>query len=206
MKPRRLPFTLLVPLLALIATSAAILYPALQLYDHLLTAPVINGDIYIGNGVYQALVPRSHLLSWSFHMTALVPSTNLEGANLPGDTLLSLLTSITGHSPHWTPTTNLFLWREIAGFVLCLPAWWFLGFGIDGLLNSRKLRWRSMLVGTVLFLFFLVLGIGFRFGESPQERSELVVPIWSFFFWAAAFAIPPIAWLRQRFARKPQNA
>ena len=207
MRSKRLPFSLLVPILALIACSVAILYPALRLYDHLRTAPVVNGNIYIGIGVYQAIVPRGHLLSWSFQMSTLARSSTIQAANLPGYILFALVAP-SANSSFWRNSGGMFyLLREAAYFVFCIPAWWFLGFGIEGLLSFRKLRWRSMLAGTLLVLFFALLAIAIQlnFGESPQDHSEAVVPLWGFFFWAAAFAIPPLAWLKQRLIRKPQD-
>src|SRR6185312_3336167 len=90
------------------------------------------------------------------------------------------------------------MFRVITTPILCLPAWWFVGCGCEGILGPRKVRWPMLVSGVVLCVFFLVLALGFTFGESPQERTEMMVPIWSFFFWAAAFAIPSIAWCFQR--------
>lgn len=191
MKSARLPYSLLVPLLALIACSVVILYPALNLYDHLRMFPVSNGNVYVSNGMFQTVVPRNHLFAWSFSITTLAPRWNIMAANLPGYILASLLSSLSGVFLTWEK-------RLVIVPLLCIPAWWFIGYGIDGLVGIRTLRWRSMLAGSLLFSAFLTMALGFRFCWSAQDRASMTVPLWSIFIWAIAFAIVPLAWLRQR--------
>ena len=79
----------------------------------------------------------------------------------------------------------------------CLPAWFFVGCGIDALLGWRRLHWAALATGTLLCVLFLVLFLGLRFGISTEERGEVVFPLWGMSLWALLFASIPAAWIRQ---------
>ena len=201
-KPLRLPYSILVPIASVIVWGVLILIPALILFDRLHHLSRGAKSIQVPIGSFTAIVSQSHAFWWSFQMIASLRAPLVDGINLPGFVLHSLASLLLFGSAQWYPAaTAPETLRVITTPILCLPAWWFVGSGIEGFFGTRKLRWPALIIGIVLCLFFLALALGFTLAESPQERAETTVPIWSFFFWAAAFAIPVIAWCIQRKSR-----
>jgi len=199
MKALRLQYSILVPIASVIVWGVLILIPALILFDRLHYSSPGAESIRIPIGSFTMIIPQSYSLSGSFDLIASVRAHLIDGINLPGFILNSLVSLFLFGSAHSAPATMMSeMFRVITTPILCLPAWWFVGCGCEGILGPRKVRWPMLVSGVVLCVFFLVLALGFTFGESPQERTEMMVPIWSFFFWAAAFAIPSIAWCFQR--------
>lgn len=207
MNIRRLPFSILIPLLALVACSAFLLFPTLILFDHLRHVPAVGGNVYLGNQMIQVAAPRRHLLWWSFGIATFARAHIVMGINLPGFALHSLFSSLFSGSPFWQPPGMMpDAWRAIVSPILCLPAWWFVGRGIDGIFGTRRLGWPTVVIGAILAAFLLTFIFGFEFGMSPEEQQTTTVPMWSFTLWAVAFAVGPIAYLKQRLSRFKQRA
>lgn len=190
MKIPRLPWSLFVPLLALILCSALLLFPTFILFDRLRHATSNGQNLYLNIGGFQAVVPKSKSFSWSFGMAIFSYSRLVSAINLPGFVASHLIFGRTRMMPD--------IQGAIVSPILCLPAWWFLGRIFDGLFGVRRLRWPTLISGTIFCIFFLAAALALAFGMSPQEQAELTVPIWSVAFWGAAFAVSPIAWLKQR--------
>src|SRR5262249_28790345 len=91
-------------------------------------------------------------------------------------------------------------WRALTLPIFCLPGWWLVGRGIDGLLGRKRLHWATLLTGSVLFVLFVVVLLGFTFGLSSAERADLHWISWGLAFWTLAFSVLPLTWfLRSRF-------
>jgi len=197
-----LPYSILVPIASLIVWGTLILIQALILFDSLHHSSQGAEYIRVQGGSWTAVVSQSHAFWWSFQMTTSLRAPLVNGINLPGFILNSLASLLLFGSARWYPAAMLpETLRVIASPILCLPAWWFVGRGVEGILGSQKVRWQTLVIGAALCIFFLAMALGFTFGESPQEQAETTVPIWSFFFWAAAFAIPTIAWCVQKISQ-----
>jgi hypothetical protein len=91
-------------------------------------------------------------------------------------------------------------------YPLCaLPAWWFVGRGIDGALKKTRMRRIDLIVSTVLLLISLTISAGLRFGLSTQERAaddHLQSVILGFGLWAILIFSPAAAWFLQRGANR----
>lgn len=202
MKALRFPYSILVPVMALVVWGIVILIPTLLLFDPLHHSSPAAEPIRVPVGSFAVFMAQSHTLWWSFQMIASLRAPLVNGINLPGFVLNSLASLLLFGSARWHPAAMApETLRVITTLILCLPAWWFVGRGVEAITGSRKVRWQTLVIGAVLCIFFLTLALGFTFGESPQEQAETTVPIWSFFFWAAAFAIPTIAWCVQKVHR-----
>ena len=94
----------------------------------------------------------------------------------------------------------LWSWRDITFPFFCLPAWWLVGLGIDGLLRWRRLHLAAMITSLVLFLFFAIAFLALRFGSSPDRENDVYL-FWGVVVWWGLFAVLPIAWVRQRRSR-----
>jgi hypothetical protein len=202
MKALRLPYSILLPIIALIVWGVIVFVPALLLVDWLHHPSTRLQYDQAQTGTWGVFVAQYHDFSWSFEMIASLRAPLVNGINLPGSVLNSLASLLLFGSARWHPTAMApETLRVITTPVLCLPAWWFVGRGVEAILGSRKARLPMLASGAVLCAMFLASAIALRYGMPPQDRTEMTVPIWSFFFWAAAFAIPTIAWCIQKMRR-----
>jgi hypothetical protein len=112
-----------------------------------------------------------------------------------GEMLISLPTT---WPQSWHPVNvPLFAFRSFVLPFFSLPAWWFVGSGVDNLLGWRQPRWWTLLIGTLLFAGFLVILIGLRFGTSAEDRLDDSWIVLGFGFWTLAFASFPAVWARR---------
>ena len=74
------------------------------------------------------------------------------------------------------------------------------GFGLDALLKRRPLRWPVLVLGSVLWVVFVVMAIAFtNTRERPFDAPGVNLPITvGGYLWALLFAAFPTAWLLQR--------
>ena len=96
------------------------------------------------------------------------------------------------------------LWECITYTIFALPAWWFVGCGIDALFGRRRMGGKLATVGLALAILFTIAAVGLRFGlssEEQQAQDRLPFYIAGLFLWGSLFLIPPAGWLQQRFLR-----
>jgi hypothetical protein len=118
--------------------------------------------------------------------------------NFPGIFVEMSVVLPTAGSPKWHPAAlTLAGWRMLSYPFFCLPAWWLVGKGLDGLLRRRRLHWAMLLTGSILSLLFLVLVVGIL--TSPAgDRADMAWLLPGCGFWTIAFGVLPLAWVRQR--------
>ncbi|HTV82876.1 MAG TPA: hypothetical protein VME18_09525 [Acidobacteriaceae bacterium] len=202
-KPR-ISFPVLLPLLSL--TLWLVLVPTQTGYVYFRLVQLSHGStqMELGSGDFTIFVPRNRFLVWSLNGIAMREAPLIEAIDIPG-TLGDILISLPTTWPDtWCPANLSFdAWRFLSWPLFCLPAWWFVGRGLDTLLGWRRPRWWTLLAGSLLSTGFLILLFGIRFVESAQERAS---DTWIWFglaLWTLLFATFPAAWLRRTFARKP---
>jgi hypothetical protein len=205
-KLARLPFSYLLPLTELTIWLVLVIVPATLFFFQLRSLAGPTGAP-IQTATYKAFIPRHEIFSFAFTTGASRHSHIITALNLPGIIVEVLISLPTRSSVSWVPA-GFFLdsWRSLVLPFFCLPAWWFVGRGIDALLGRRHLHWATLLTGSALSLLSSVLFLGLRFGASASERSEnggIGWILWGFGFWALAFAVFPTAWLRQRKSLNP---
>jgi hypothetical protein len=154
--------------------------------------------VSIHAGQFEVTLPRDRLLTSALISLTSQRSHIITAINLPGmfvEVLISLPTSWPGvWHPEALPVDS---WRSCSLPFYCLPAWWLVGRGIDGLLGRRRLHLAMLLTGSILFLIFLVPLVAF-FWAPTSDRADMAWLLPAFGFWALAFGVLPLAWLRQR--------
>lgn len=194
----RVSFSLLLPLVELALWVSLVLVPTTLVYFHLHHVAQ-TGSAAIHAGEFSVTIPQDHLLAFALQVATISHSHAITAINLPG-TFVEALISLPTSWPHlWhPPSMPIDIWRALTLPIFCLPAWWFVGVGLDALLGWRRLHWVALLTGSVLFVLFLVLFFGLRFGMSASERLEVVDwAFWGLGLWIALFGVLPCAWLRQ---------
>ncbi len=196
-------FSAVMPALALLVSFSFVAFPAIESYGFLKRASPNSSMIMVGNGVYDFQVPADRLAHFVISSAAMQLVNPITLLNAPGFLVYSLGAGITGHSAHWSPSSvDPFIWRVIVIPLCAIPAWWFIGRGIDGLFRRRRLRMADRIVSVMLAVGALALSISLRFGLTPQERAGQDTLPWfiaGFAWWAVLFAIPFGAWLYHRF-------
>lgn len=148
-------------------------------------------------------VPHDRILSFALISVGMAEGDTVSALDLPG-VLVYAVASIpfTGSEP-WHPAAILPEgWRAFSAPFFCIPAWWFVGRGLDGLLGWRRARWWTLLIGTLLCAAFLTLFLGLTFAQSPADRADDQFMLWGFVLWALAFAVFPAAWIHRWFTKR----
>ncbi len=154
---------------------------------------------------FEWTVPRNKWFSSALTAVASRHSETIMAANLPALFVEVLVSLPTSWPSVWNPAGLLLpIWRSLTFPIYCLPAWWFVGRGVDGLLGRRRLLRAMLLTGSLFFLLCLVFLFGFFFGASPSERADMSWLLPGVGLWTVAFGLFPLTWVRQRMTdRKP---
>ena len=206
MSSRRISFALLLPIVELTLWSVLVPSQAATLYWHLRASTHLGSELRMFFGDFGMTIPRAGLWPFAFETVAMHESHLIAAINLPGVFVELPLSAVLSWPNNWRPTGwPLFYWRAVSLPFFCLPAWWFLGRAVDGLLGYRRLRWWTLLFGTILCAGFAVILCGFLFGLAGGERRDMEWVLCGFGFWTAAFAAFPVLWTRQGRNRKAQQ-
>jgi len=198
LKRSDLQFSLWLPFFSLWSWLIFVATPIGLLYLQLVGSAGLSGRGKIGDLV----VPRDRFLPMAVHFGCFANASLVKALGVPGmfgELALSLGLS---WPDSWHPAPLLLDdWRVLAFPFFSLPFWWFAGRGWDGLFRVRRLRWYSLLPGTLFSIMFLVLGVGLFFTnlENPKfEQAEIVWAFWGLGLWSFLLAAYPASWIRNR--------
>ncbi len=124
--------------------------------------------------------------------------TILDAPALFVDLVISILVS---YFPHWTSGVLPEVWRSLFYPLFAVPAWIYLGRGIDSIVLRRRIRKGNAIFSLVLTIVFCGVLLLVRFGLTPEERHDQVRLHWimtGFALWAVLFAIPFTTWLARK--------
>jgi len=200
MKVPRTSFSILIPLVELVIWVVLVAVPATLVF---LTAHDFP-TAHMSSGLVSAEIPREQFLEFAFSSTTDRSANAITAVNIPGIILEILVSLPTSWPDSWHPSGWILdTWRAVTFPFFCLPAWCFVGLGVDSLLGWRRLHRGTLLTGLVFFLLFVALFLGFRFSMSAAERAEGDSGwiLWGVGLWALLFATFPCAWLRQSRSR-----
>lgn len=194
----RLPFSLLLPLLALSLWVAVVAVPMTPLYFQLREEAKTATDKTVTVGDFQYTIPAANYVSYAMGQALEKRSPWLTAINLPG-MVGEVLTSLPGTWPEsWHPENlELEQWRVLIFTFYCLPFWWLAGLGLDAALGRRRPHWVVLLLGTLLFAGFAVL-LGGLAVMKPGDSSDGNWPLWGLGLWVVLFVPMPVAWVRGR--------
>jgi hypothetical protein len=198
----RLTLSLWLPIFAVLLSAAIVLVPAIRSYLRW-KAAIRNGDkLVLTMGEFQMILTRERMLRSAVEMTAMREQGAICVLNAPGQILGALASQLVAHHANAFPDSlGPFLWRILSLPLFAIPAWFFAGRGIDGLLLRRRMRLLDLTLSVILVLLSLALSAGLRFGLSESERAGqglLTFYIFGFALWSLLFAFPLSAWVRQR--------
>jgi hypothetical protein len=193
-KKRLNSFAYLLPLLELLFGVATMLVPALLFFFRLKQMAHGAGGVSVSSGDIVLTIPSDRFLSVAFDRAgwwAEKPATIL---NAPAKFVEVVVSLLVAHKANWHPASLLpSTWHALIYPIYALPAWVYIGLGIDaGIGRCLVRRWNAVL-SLFLALIFAVLFCGFRFGMPATEREGQELLSWfieGFALWAMLFAIP----------------
>lgn len=178
------------------------LAPALLFFFRLKQMAHGAGSVSLSSGDIVMTIPSGRFFSVSLDRAgwwAEKPATIL---NAPAKFVESFVSLLLAHKANWHPASLLpSTWHSLIYPIYALPAWVYVGLGIDaGIGRCLVRRWNAVL-SLFLALTFAVLFCGFRFGMSATEREGQEFLSWlieGFALWAVLFAVPFVAWILRR--------
>lgn len=202
----RISFSLLLPIVELVFWVALVPTEVGLIHYRAGQATHASGNISARLGEVELKLPPDRLATFSLRWMPLRYSHAIIAANLPGlvaDLLVSLPTAQPGT---WHPSgVSLDNWRCFTLPFYCLPAWWFVGCGLDGLLGRRRLRRAMLWVGSIFCLLFVVIMFGY-YTSSPGDQADLRWLLPGFWLWILLFGSVPLNWLQKENARASRTA
>jgi len=148
---------------------------------------------------FETVVPRNRWLEFSLQVVGEQNFDSVMDLNLPGVLI-------------WGPMSvpaNSYLEKHAAAIsprvlqvvtlpFCCLPAWWFVGVGVEGLLARKRLHLAMRLIGSVLCSACIAFAVGILFAP-PGDRGDMLPFIPGAVLWTGAFGLFPLGWwLRRR--------
>ena len=192
------PFTLLLPGLALAVWVLIVAVPAVGTYMQLRQVTRGGKNATVSAGKFHSTIPPENFLAFAVNAAVVTRSHAITAMNLPGAMVEMPVGVAMTHPSVWYPR-ELDQWTGslLAMPVLCLPAWWMVGLGVEALLGRRRLRWPLVLLGSVLCGMFVALLGGAVLGWTPQDRAAGGWVYVGLGLWIALFAVVPAAGVRQ---------
>jgi hypothetical protein len=199
----RFPLSLWLPVMAMLLSAAIVLIPAFRLYRHWKAILGTGDKLILTTGTFQAILPRERMPRSALEMAALREQDTICLLNAPGHLVGAFFSNVFTHRANWFPDLlGPFIWRVFSYPLFAIPAWFFAGRGIDGLLLRRHMRIADLIAGIILAVLSLGLSAGLRFGLSESERAGdelLIYYIYGFAWWTLLFSFPWAGWMRERF-------
>lgn len=198
MRETRIPFSHLLPVIDLALLVLLVFVPITLTALHLYEASRGSNQVQIHSGQFDMTIPRGQIVPAAIRIATVPRAHTMVAINIPGILFEILISLPTSWPASWHPAALLLdTWRALVFPFFCLPFWWLVGCGLDGLLRKERLHWSLLLAGTLLFVVCFAIALGFRFNMSAAERQGVLWPFFGLAGWALAFAVLPVAWIMQ---------
>lgn len=194
MKPQRISCAFLLPVAELALWSVLVLIPTLVIYGRLYSFQK-HENASTRSGQFESILPRDRWLEFSLATVCERRFHTIVNLNLPG-ALIGAPLSVPAASYLRTHPSGFSVqtWHTVTMPFFCLPAWWFVGLGMEGALTRTRLHWALRSVGLIFCCACVAVVIGIL-TSPPADRRELVPFMPGAIFWAVAFGSFPLNWI-----------
>jgi hypothetical protein len=207
MRQDRIPLSHILPVVDLALLVLLVIVPITLTSVHLYEASKGATQIHIHSGQLEMSLPRNQIVPLSIRMETVSKAHIIQGINVPGTVFEILISLPTSWPAIWHPAALLpETWDALVFPFFCLPFWWLVGCGLDGLISNERLHWSLLLIGTLLAGGCLALVLGFHVGIPAAERDNDPWLMRGLAGWTIAFAVLPIAWIAQLIRQRRQQA
>ena len=202
MNPHRISLARTLPILALLLSYVIIAVPATTTYVGLERTSDQNGNVIISRPQYRLRVRHDQFLRYSLVHSAFATSHAIQAINFPARFVEYGVDLSTRTWPQrWSPRGIYpMLWQAITFPIYCLPFWWFVGLGLDGVIARRWFRLWVLSAGSLLWFFwssFLVYFVAVGVNSLPVEDRGITFILCGLILWTGLLSSFPIAGLRQ---------
>ena len=206
MKPLSRSFTGLLLLLAFILSIVLVLGATAFYFYSLKHAAHGSDSIRIGTAPYHFVIRSDSLFRFALMSAAMWAIKPITILNAPAHFVDLLISYAVSRKPFWSPNfLGMAAWQCLTYPFFAIPAWSYVGLGLDALFDRRRVGKKSMVLSLLLGVIFGTIAVGLRFGLTPEERQQqdlLPSYIASLSLWGLLFLFPFIAWLRAKITRK----
>jgi hypothetical protein len=205
MRGDSISFSHLLPVVDLALLVLLVIVPITLTSVHLYEASKGATQVHIHSGQFEMSLPRDQIVPAAIRMETVSKARIIQGINVPGTVFEILISLPTSWPAIWHPAALLpETWDALVLPFFCLPFWWLVGCGLDGLISNERLHWSLLLIGTLLVGGCLALVLGFHVGISAAERENHPWLMRGLAGWTIAFAVLPIAWIVQSIRQRRQ--
>lgn len=196
-------FAWLLPILAILVSAGLVATSYVRAYTRM--SGMVRGaqTVLIRSGEFEMAAPRGRVPWLALYAAGLMERGPITLMNAPAYWIQYPVSLVIGHKPNWYPASlGSAAWRVLSFPFFAIPAWMFVGRGIDAFFKHRRISWVEMLISLICALLFVAISAGLRFGLSESERAGQELLSWyiaGFGWWSAVIAVPFGIWCIQRF-------
>jgi len=189
-------FRWLLPVVGVSVWVWVIALPAVQTYRALRAIGAQGKNAAVSVGTFHATILAENFWPFAVNEAVVTHSHALTAIAMPGALVEMPLTIALTNPSLWYPKQmDEWTWSLLEAPLYCLPAWWLVGLGMDGLLGRRRVRWPLLLLGSVAWATFAFMLCEYLLGWLLPGRAVEGWVVAGFGLWIALFSVLPAVWI-----------
>jgi hypothetical protein len=189
-------FTWLLPVLALAVWAMVIALPAVQTYWRLRAIGAQGTNAAVTVGAFHGTILPENFWPFAVNEAVATHSHALTAIAMPGALVeMPLAIALTNPSLWYPKQLDEWTWSLLEMPLYCLPAWWLVGLGMEGLLGRRRVRWPLLLLGSAAWATFVFMLFEYLLGYMLPGHAVEGWVVAGFGLWIVLFGILPSAWV-----------
>jgi hypothetical protein len=191
-------FTWLLPALALVVWAAVVVVPAVRMYERLRAVGDQGKNAAVAVETFRGTILPENFWAFAVNSAVVTHSHAITAMELPGTLVeMPIAVALTNPSLWYPKQMDQWTGSLLAMPLCCLPAWWLVGLGVEGLLGRRRVRWPLLLLGSAAWGMFVFLLCGYLVGWMVPGHGAEGWVVTGLGLWIGLFAVLPLAWVRQ---------
>jgi hypothetical protein len=189
-------FRWLLPVVALAVWAVVIALPAVQTYWRLRAIGAQGKNAAVAVGTFHGTILAENFWAFAVNEAVVTHSHALTAMQLPGALVeMPLAIALTNPSLWYPKELDQWTWSLLEMPLYCLPAWWLVGLGMEGLVGRRRVQWPLLLVGSVAWATFVLMLFEYLLGWMLPGRAAEGWVVAGFGLWIVLFAVLPATWV-----------
>jgi hypothetical protein len=189
-------FTWLLPVLALVVWGIVVAVPAVRTYWRLRAIGEQGKNAAVVVGAFQGTILPENFLPFALNSAVVTHSHAITAMELPGALVeMPIAIALTNPSLWYPKQMDEWTGSLVAMPIYCLPGWWLVGLGLEGLVGRRRVGWPLLLLGSAMGGMFVFLLCGYLVGWTVPGHAVEGWVVAGFGLWIALFAVLSAAWI-----------